>query len=714
MKYLSLSVLLFSSVSVFSQKTDTILYDKIDEVTVLGNLHKYQVDSSATVSKLPLKDIENPQVYNSVSKNLMRDQVVTNLNDALKNATGITRLWESTGRGGDGAEFYSMRGFSVQPTMLNGLASISNGGLDPANIETIEVIKGPSGTLFGGNLISYGGLINVVSKKPYEKFGGEIGYVNGSNGLNRATVDINTPLSSKLFVRVNGAFTRQNSFQDAGFSQSFYVAPSLKFVANERLSFTINAEYKNSESANAPMIFLSRYSPLSFSSMDLFEKTYLNSYTSNNLTIKNPTMGLQSQMQYKLSKAWTSQTTLSRSNTVTSGYYQYLWDSANGGDFTRFISKRNGETNATNIQQNFIGDFKLGPVRNRLVVGLDYLNKQIRNSSSGWVGHGTVSLANNTDTGILTTQAVDNTLLASTEGNSNVETTVMSAYASDVVNVLPNLSAMLSLRVDHFSGRPTYYSTEEVKNQVTLSPKLGLVYQPIKDVVSVFGNYMNGFTNIDPALVSDTSGQNQTLKIFDPEHANQWEFGAKANLYHNKIALTASYYNITVSNKVMTDPTNPNNSIQGGEVVSKGFEISVVANPIAGLNLVTGFSHNSSEVTKDAPDAGYLGLRPEEAGPQNLFNFWANYKVQTGLLKNFGLGFGANYASEHKTLNRSTTGTFTLPSYTVLNAALSYGGDKFGITFKVDNLTNLKYYSGWSTVTPQRLRALSLALNYKF
>lgn len=137
-----------------------------------GRLNKFYSDSAFIISKLPLKDLENPQVYNSVSRKLLQEQVVTNFNDAIKNATGITRLWESTGRGGDGAEYFSMRGFAVQPTLVNGMPSVNNGGFNPANVETIEVIKGPSGTLFGSPMIAYGGLINITTKRPYDFFGG--------------------------------------------------------------------------------------------------------------------------------------------------------------------------------------------------------------------------------------------------------------------------------------------------------------------------------------------------------------------------------------------------------------------------------------------------------------------------------------------------------------------------------------------------------------
>lgn len=714
MKFKSAIIAITLSATAYAQQADSLHSKSLDELTVHGAVQKYKVDSSSTVSKMSLKDLENPQVYNSISKAVLKDQVVTNLNDGLKNATGVTRLWESTGRGGDGAEFYSMRGFSVQPSLVNGMPSITNGGLDPANVEAIEVIKGPSGTLYGGNIVSYGGLINVVTKKPYERTGGEFSYVAGTYGLNRFTGDVNAALSDKLYLRVNTASHAENSIQDAGFNNSFFVAPSLKFVANKKLSFLVNTEYKSSEGAYAPMIFLNRYNPLSFDAMDLFEKNYEKSFTSNSLTMKNTSMGMQSQMLYKISPVWNSQTIVSRSQTKTDGYYHYLWDSSNGNEFARYISKRNGETGTTGIQQNFTADFKLGSVRNRLLVGLDYMNKKITNTSTGWMGNGVVSLLDGTDTGVLTTQAVDNILLASAEGNSSALTEIKSAYVSDVINLHPSLSAMLSLRADNFSGMPSTYAAEEIEDQSTLSPKFGLVYQPFKDKLSLFGNYMNGFTNIDPAEVSELDGSNPSMKVFEPEQANQFEFGVKTNLFKNRISLSASYYDISVSNVVMTDPNNINNSIQGGEVSSKGFELSLTASPFNGMNIISGFSHNESEVTKDAEDAGYLGMRPESAGPENLFNLWANYKVPSGMLKNFGLGFGLNSASEHKTLNRDNIGTFALPAYTIYNAALSYNAEDFGVNLKLDNITNTKYYTGWSTVSPQKLRAISLALNYKF
>lgn len=703
------------SMAAFGQETKKDTINALKEVEINNNKYKYKREKSTTVSKMPLNNIENPQVYNTVTSELLKEQVVTNFNDALKNATGVTRLWESTGRGGDGAEFYTMRGFSVQPTMVNGLPGINNGSIDPINVDNIEVIKGPSGTLFGSSLISYGGLINIVTKKPHQNFSGEIGYNAGTYGMDRITADVNVPLNKDVAVRITSAYQNENSFQDAGFSKSLFVAPSLSYKVNDKLSFLINTEFTNRTSANAPMIFLSRYSPLSFNSIDLFEQNYKKSYTSNELTISNPTFNLQAQMLYKLSDNWTSQTVLSRSNSKTNGYYSYLWDSANGDEFTRFISKRNGQTLATEIQQNFIGDFKIGNLRNRMVIGIDYYAQNILNASNNWVGAGTISLVNQTDSGAanLTQAGIDNLLAGTFEPNSDTESQVVSAYVSDVINITNKLSVMASLRVDEFRGKTSAYAAEEVKSQIAVSPKFGAVYQIIENKVSVFGNYMNGFKNIEPGQRAD-GPTNTVATTFDPEQANQYEFGLKTNLYKDIISASLSYYDINVKNRLMADATNPNASVQGGEVESKGVELSVTVNPIKGFNIIGGYSYNDSEVTKDNTDSGYLGLRPEEAGPKTLVNLWANYFFTEGKLKGFGLGIGGNHASEHKTLNRANIGTFALPDYTILNSALSYNNDKFNITLKVNNLFNEKYYTGWSTVTPQRLRSLTAGLTYKF
>jgi len=729
----------------FSISTST---EELSEVIVTDSKNTFARKTSTVVSKMPLKDIENPQVYNVISSELLKEQVITNFDDALKNAPGIDKLWESTGRAGDGAGYFSLRGFAVQPTMVNGLPSLTNGSPDPANIESIEVIKGPSGTLFGSSLISYGGLINVNTKKPFQGTGGNISYTGGTFGLNRVTLDYNTPLNAEknVLFRVNAAYHSENSFQDAGFKRSVFIAPSLSYTVNDKLSFTINTEFYNGKSTNQTMLFLDRGQDLLVHNMDELHYDKNRSYTSNDLYIETPSYNLQGQMNYKISDTWTSQTVLSRTSAKSDGYYSYLYEmtQAKNPDGTlvfagleegivlgRYLSKQNAETYGTDIQQNFIGDFKIGNFRNRIVAGLDYFNNNSVSNNSGYALNGLVYMGNasetnvnatvykitdprffikNGDNGVLSQAGTDALLAGSPVSSYKTKQEVYSAYVSDVFNITPALSAMASIRADRFITEGDITTKSDDFNQTAFSPKFGLVYQPILNKVSVFANYMNGFTNVAPVTATNINNVTK-VNTFEPEHANQFEFGTKLNLLGDNLVASLSYYDIKVDNTVIESALG--DYIQDGQQENKGFEASITANPIPGFNIIAGYSYNDSKLQKATPGNEFLGRRPESAGPRNLANLWASYKFLAGELKGFGLGFGGNYGSENATFNR-TVGVFTLPEYTVLNASLFYSSEAFTVTMKLDNLTDKEYYKGWSTINPQRPRVFAIGINYNF
>ncbi len=712
--------------------------EELSEVLINGGKkNHFAKKENQQVSRLALKNLENPQVYTTISSELLKEQVVTNIDDALKNAPGIQPLWTSTGRGSDGAGYFSLRGFAVQPRALNGLPGISNGSLDPANIDKIEVIKGPSGTLFGSTIVSYGGLINITTKTPYERFGGEINYTTGSYGLNRVTADINTPLNEDKTVnfRINTAYHSENSFQDAGFRKALFVAPSLLYKASDRLSFLINTEFLSNEATNATMLFLTRSTPLRVNNIDELGYDNKRSYTSNNLSIKTPSFNLQGQMFYKINDSWTSQTAISKTSAKSEGYYSYLFEGTTsfpaiteGVVFARYINYQNSTTLATDIQQNFIGDFKIGNMRNRIVAGLDYFNRQIIDNGTGYIVNGRIYIGNDDlqtvnenvfgitnpaqyittgDNGKLSKNATDALLAGATVNNSKTKQEVYSAYVSNVINFLPSLSAMASLRVDRFMN-----AQNGTYNQTALSPKFGVVFQPILDKVSLFANYMNGFTNVAPA--EDINGTTRTPRVFNPEHADQLEFGTKLNLFGDKLYGTFNYYKIKVTDRVynIRNSATDITYFQNGAQKNEGFEAEIIANPISGFNIVAGYSYVDANVTKG--DATTVGYRPTSAGAYNTANLWASYRFQENTLKGFGIGFGGNYSGENKITHGAVTGTFTIPEYTVLNSSIFYGNDKFNLTLKIDNIANVDTYDGWSTIHPRNMRSASASFSYKF
>ncbi|MES2545215.1 MAG: TonB-dependent receptor [Bacteroidota bacterium] len=744
---LKVSMFLLVSTPLFAQETEKDSVKTIKEVVVNGKTNSFARKESQQVSRIPLKNLENSQVYSTISAELLKEQVVTNLDDALKNAPGLTQLWVSTGRGGDGSGYFSLRGFPVQVSMINGVPGLTNGTLDPANIERIEVIKGPSGTLFGSSLISYGGLINIGTKKPYEKFGGEIAYTSGSYGLNRVTADVNTPLTADKSVnfRMNTAYHTEDSFQDAGFRKSFFAAPSLSFKASEKLSFLINTEIMQSESTNPTMLFLDRGAPLRVHNIDELGYDNKRSYTSNQLSLLTPSFSLQGQMNYKISSEWTSQSILSRSSSKSKGYYSYLYEGTQyypaitqGVVLGRYFNYQNYSGLTTDIQQNFIGDFKIGSLRNRMVVGVDYFNRNQTDNGTGYVANGGIYIGDDSlqtvnenvfgitnpadyvldgDSGVLSVAGSDALLVAAPVNNNRSKQEVFSSYVSDVLNIIPSLSVMASVRVDRFLNEGDVTTKADNYNQTAFSPKFGVVFQPILDKVSLFANYMDGFSNVSPGSDVAADGTS-TPRTFGPEHANQFEAGTKLNLFKDKLYTTLSYYTTEVKDQVYTVYTSSpagapiQTNYQDGAQKNKGFEAEIVANPIKGLNIVLGYSYNDSFLFEGDPS--FVGNRPESAGPLNLANLWASYKFSGPSLNGFGLGFGGNYAGDNKIMNRNVVGTFTIPEYVRMNASVFYGTDKYNLTLKLDNITNEETYDGWSTVRPQTPRSVAASFSYKF
>ncbi|MFV0564385.1 MAG: TonB-dependent receptor domain-containing protein [Flavobacteriaceae bacterium] len=786
----------------------------LQEVVIEGRRdNKFSRKKTAYVSKLPLKDMENPTVYSTITTELLESQVVTNFDDAMNNATGISKLWESTGRApGEGTSYFSSRGFSVQPQLVNGLPGFTFSAIDPSYIERIEVIKGPAATLFGGTVTSLGGLVNVVTKQPYEGFGGSVSYTAGSFNLHRGSFDINTPLGSddNIFFRLNASYLTQDSFQDAGFRETFFVAPSLTYRVNNRLNLLFGVEYSQTEQTNPPMLFIRRGMAKDYDSVDDLNIDPEKSFTSNDISLTSPILNTRFVADYKLSDQWTSQTIFASTFSKAKGNYQYVFEGAAaaffsvrsllganaayvdsqlntiegeagmllmGNTFARILDYRDANATKANIQQNFTGDFKIGNLRNRLVLGLDYVHREEHSRSKS--GHSTLWQTSEFPSIVQTFNFAfpgagdmfaaqlatfpyfdaffygDGTLAASsftpgaayspnkTQLNAvlgqlpidKIETSsqTFAAYASDVVNITKNLTVNLGLRLDYFDQKGDKEYTEDNFTKTTFSPNAGIVFQPILNTLTLFANYQTGFYNNDPAVSgslqvdtdNDGVADKRRVTTFEPTKAVQFEGGIKTNFLKGKLNTGISYYHITAKNTMNSEPNTPlfPEAISLNETVSKGIEAEINANPVQGLNLRASYSYNDSKITdaySKTTNTQYDVLqdrRPEEAGPESIYNFWADYKFESSnntFFQNLGIGAGFNGTSEHLTVNNGVVGVFKLPAYTIYNASVYYDANKFRVGFKVNNLTNETYYKGWSTVNAQAPRAFLGTVVYKF
>lgn len=668
--------------------------EKLEEVIISTGGNRFAKKESEDVSKMQLKNMENPQVYSVVSKELMKEQVITDYNSAFKNVpgAGIAEVRNQ------GRTTNISRGFATPQLVRNGVGSFTYTTIDPANLERIEVIKGPAATLFGSTISSFGGLFNRVTKKPFDTFKGEISYSGASYDLNRLTADVNTPLNEEktALLRINTALHSERSFQDAGFYKNYLIAPSFSYAVNDRLSLSLDVEMSGSKATSPTRLVIApTLVNLKARSITDLQMPYKISFANNTVSYTSQQYNIFAQAKYKISEQWKSQTIVSRTRSSSEGYtvaLNLLTDST----LRQAVTNQDSPFYGTDIQQNFNGDFKIGSLRNRVVLGVDFyslratrndatVNMPALNFKKPGAAYNNFNLTKVAP--LFTTATYSNQV-------SNDETTY-SAYASDVLNVTDKLLIMAGVRVDRYFNGGTYdVATDITKgkyNQTAFSPRFGAVYQIVKDKVSVFGNYMNGFSN--------NGGSDFEGNTFKPSYANQFEGGAKFDL--DKISATFSYYDIKVTNTLYDDVAHANFSLQDGTQLSKGFEAEVIANPVPGLNIVAGYTYNDSKYTK--ANASVEGLRPATAGAPKMANLWISYRLINGPAQGLGFGFGGIYGSSYNQVN-TVAFKFSIPSYTVLDAAVFYDKPKYRIGLKVDNLTNEQYWSfRYAAQTPAKI-----------
>ncbi|MFD0748697.1 TonB-dependent siderophore receptor [Mucilaginibacter calamicampi] len=680
--------------------------EQLQEVSITSDIaNKFARKKSEQVARMPLENLENPQVYTSVSKELIAEQQIVDIKEILRNSPGV--IPNNNPAGGSGG---TIRGFNATTTVRNGMA-VQSYQSDPINLERVEIIKGPAATLFGSSIVGFGGLVNQVTKKPFETFKGEVGVSLGSYQLSRFTADVNTPLNKEktALLRINAASHKENTFQNFGHKNMTTFAPSFLYKVSDRLTFLLEAEFsKTDRSTVAYHQTLARSTYRNFNDIPI---DFNVSLTGANLGAALTAVNYYGEAKYKMSDNWTSTTSFSfGENRIEHSHQVYLqWNATPVNSLNRSVFSYGPRNfSSINLQQNFNGDFKIGSLRNRMVAGVNFYSFRsfLRFSNAGT--YDVLTPVRGVPIPGINLEKLDNLNAAATQTQSEGNQRSYSAYVSDVLNVTDRLAAMVSLRVDRFENdiprNNPVPATSGNYNQTAFSPKLGLTYQVVKDQVTLFGNYMNGFQNVQPA-----TQPNGSVSVFKPRQANQLEGGVKAELFNKMLSATLSYYDIKINNDTRTVDGF---AVQDGNSRSKGLEAEIIANPLPGLNIIAGYATNEYKITKATFNANpvlFLEGKYQLQVPTKYGNLWASYKFPDGALKGFGLGFGGNYVSQNFF---DAENLIVIPAYTVVNGSLFYDQPKWRFGLKGNNLSNQRYWTNYGI--PETTRQVIGTLTFKF
>ncbi|KLT70197.1 TonB-dependent siderophore receptor [Flavobacterium sp. ABG] len=716
-----------------------------------------------TAVRSGLKPMDNPQSIQVIGSEVIEQQQAIRLSDVIKNANGV---YVSSARGGAQESFFS-RGYDMSANNMfkNGFRYNSGSIPDVSGLEKVEFLKGGSALLFGN--VAPGGILNLVTKTPLFKAGGEISMQMGSYAFYKPSFDFYGPLSKSVAFRINGSYENSESFRDVVKNERLYINPSLLFVINPKTQITVQGDYLTAD-----------WTPdfgtgiIGKEILDLPRNAFYGSLWSNGTTKSASASVL---LNHDFNKNWklnfnSSFQSYDRAQLSTaqlSGLETY----ATPGDWNRGLSKTKNLEQILGDQLSLQGNFYTGSVKHQLYTGVDWENsfataytytfdeKYVQTGTkNGLPVYGpTLYDTINLFTFDPNTQRKDIPTTDRATAISKTDTNRFGVYFQDLVSITEKFKVLAGLR---WSWQETEVSTySEILNAAktaqvvapenatavvapkkldnAFSPKVGLIYQPIKEI-SLFGSYSSSFT--------PNTGTTVDSKPIAPSIIDQYETGIKMDFLQGMLTTNVTVYQITNSNLAQTAEFDANGALNvnsqlkvlGGGTRSKGVEIDVTATPLEGLNIVAGYSYNDMRYTNTSGTNGSFveGDRVART-PQTTANLSFFYKLNDGMFK--GLSFGAigNYIgnrlggwnddylwTENKTpVTNPKTYKITirdrdipLEAYTTIDVSAGYEWRKFSILCKLSNVTNELNYTVHEnySVNPIAPRQIMTSLKYKF
>ncbi|MEG4344219.1 TonB-dependent siderophore receptor [Microcoleus sp. A003_D6] len=632
--------------------------------------------STATRTDTPTRDI--PQSIQVIPQEVIQDQQVIRAEEALNNVSGVTFEGGAEGQGLD----IVLRGFTGAPVLTDGFREygLASSELlpDTANIDRIEVLKGPASILFGE--VQPGGVINVATKQPLSNpfYEGEVQL--GNYGFGRPRLDISGPLTSdgSLLYRLNTVYEHSEGFRD--FEQDIdrvLVAPTIAWKISDRTDLTVRLQYSDIQQ------------PIDFGRIAVGDRLLdtprrrIFGEPDDSTTIQLFAVGYD--FEHRFSDNWKFRNAFRYSDRNTQqrfASFPFEFDEATG------IAQRSYggfdlEFKNYSLQTNFVGNFATGSVRHTLLLGVD-LNR-LNDEEIGRLDFAALTPFNVFDPvyGAFPRPGFDTIPIFL---NKKVESDRLGVYLQDQISLFDNLKLLAGIRYDTVEqtigsiegfSAPSDVKTTETNDAFT--PRVGIVYQPIPEI-SLYGSYSRSFLPVTTAAADGS--------LLQPEKAKGFEFGLKTELFQNRISATLAYFDITKQNVATSDPNNSFFSIATGEQRSRGVELDLSGEILPGWNIIGAYAYTDAEVTKDnAIEVGNgLSNVPEHSG-----SLWTTYTIQSGDLQGLGIGVGFNYVGERQ---GDLENTFQLDSYFLTNAAIFYRRDNWRFAINVKNLFNVDYSQG--------------------
>lgn len=669
---------------------------ELSTVVITGESSGYAASkaSSATRTDTPL--IQTPQSITVLKRSLLDDQDVHSLADALVNVSGVvpTKPEEAL------LIAPIIRGFPAE-TYLDGL-SIFGGNqqaFNPAGlvgVERIEVLKGPSSSLYGGGLGSpLGGLINIQSTRPeIGTTGGFMGMRAGSFSTTNPYGDYNVTLSEQLAVRLAGEYQDNKSWIDQVHGKRVFFQPSILFKPNAQTELLVSGQYSRTQQLE--------YSGLPAQQAlagQINRNAFAGAPNGQPLTDINNRLG-----KVELRHAFDGGTRLNataqfyKSNIGEYGSFVYPALAAPNPStpttYPIFPMTMEGTTRETALDVNLtLPSINMLSGRHEWIVGVGYdLTKFYSGMGFDGASVGSIDLANpqyNLDFG-----GKSPITLMQTDRYRT-----LAAYVQDQAHY-GRWHLTGSLRFTQLQFLEAEQGTNKTYNHV--SPRVGFTYD-VQPGVALYGGYATAFRAPFGFIGSSTPV---------PETSKNMEAGVKLADKARGLSGTLAVFQQTRDNVATPDLSNPLFSIQTGQQRARGFETDLTWEPTRALSLLANYAYTDAEVTRDnaIPVGDKLARVPRNSGRLAF-----RYRMQDGAARGLSFGAGVTAVSSRQL---TLPNTVSVPGTATVDAQASYDFGRYTIQVAGYNLTGRRtfepyQYFGFPVVMPTQPRSFYLTLKVR-
>lgn len=663
----------------------------LPQVTVLGVAEQgYAQQSTSTATKTDTLLRDTPQAITVITRELINDQAMTSMADALRYIPGIVT---SQGEGNRDAAIF--RGISSTGDFyVDGIRDDVMYYRDFYNIERVEALKGSNAMIFGRG--GSGGVINRVTKQARYQPIHEAVLSYGSNSQKRAAIDVGDALNGDVALRVNAMMENSDSFRNEMHLERKGINPTATLRAGRNTVVSVAYEHFQDERVGDRGVPSFNGRPYETDVATFFgnaglspNAVRLNAFTAlvehdfgNGLLLRNRTRFADYDKYYQ--NVFAGGAVSATNGRLAVGAY-------------REDTKRENRFNQTDLQYALA----TGAMRHKLAFGLEFG----RQETEGVRRTGVFPTAT-------PTMAANNPVYAGGVSFATISTSnfsvanVASAYLQDQLEFSPQWQAVLGVRYDRFSvdHMNRLANTGIDVTDTPVSPRAGLIYKPMPEM-SIYTSYSRAFA---PRSGDQLTSLSVTNKTFDPEQFSNYEAGIKWDVTQG-LSATAAVYKLNRTNVIVPGPVAGTSILVDGQR-SKGVELGLTGQVTRAWSVAGGYAYQDAKLTADQSATAKAGARVAQV-PNQTFSLWNRVEVNAQMAAALGVVY-------RDSIYTSTSNTVLLPSYTRVDGALFYTfGNDYRLQLNVENLFDKKYYAsahGDNNIMPGAPRSYKLTLNAKF